>query len=119
VFSDLNADYPKFIMRDDTQLEKRELRLKIGRGRRRIDARLRAAEAEGRKLASWRTYVTRYPAAAVLAAFGLGLSGATVSAPRGILGSLGSVLLRGSAQRATNLAWRELRRWWKSAGEQP
>ena len=105
------------MMKSNDQLEKREIRLKIGRMRRRIDARLRAAEAEGRKLASWRTYVTHYPGAAVLAAFGLGLSGATISNRRGIFKSLGSVLLRGSADRATNLAWQELMRWWKSAGD--
>jgi hypothetical protein len=106
-------------MKSNAQQEKRELRLKIGRMRRRIDARLRATGAEGRKLASWRTYVTRYPGPAILAAFGLGLSGATAFAPRGILKRLGSVLLRGSTDRATNLAWRELNRWWSSAGEKP
>ena len=71
------------MMKSDPQQEKRELRLKIGRMRRRIDARLRATETEGRKLASWRTYVTRYPGSAVLAAFGLGLSGATFFASSG------------------------------------
>jgi hypothetical protein len=106
-------------MKTDQLQEKRELRLRIGRMRRRIDARLRAAEAEGKKLASWRTYVSRYPGPAVLAAFGLGLSGATVFTPRGILKRLGGGILRGSADRATNLAWQELKRWLRSSGEQP
>jgi hypothetical protein len=107
------------MMKTDQLQEKRELRLKIGRMRRRIDARLRAAEVEGRKLASWRTYVMRYPGPAVLAAFGLGLSGATVFTPRGILKHLGTGILHGSADRAMNLAWQELKRWLRFAGEQP
>jgi hypothetical protein len=104
-------------MKKDPQQEKRELRLKIGRLRRRIDARLRATETEGRKLASWRTYVTRYPGSAVLAAFGLGLSGATLFASKGMLKGLGRGILRGSVDRAMNLAWRELRRYWPSDGD--
>jgi hypothetical protein len=106
-------------MNNHNLLHKRELRLKIGRARRRIDARLRATGAEGRKLASWRTYVARYPGSAVLAAFGLGFSGATVFSPRGILKSFGAALMRGSADRAMNLAWQELKRWRKAAGEKP
>jgi hypothetical protein len=104
-------------MKNNDQLEKRELRLKIGRSRRRIDARLRATEAEGRKLASWRTYVTRYPGSSVLTAFGLGLSGATASHSREFIEKLGTALLRGTADRALNLVWQALQRWWKSDGE--
>jgi hypothetical protein len=104
-------------MKSDHLQEKREIRLKIGRTRRRIDARLRATEAEGRKLASWRTYVVRYPGAAVLAAFGAGLSGATLFRPGGLLKKLGFSILRNSADRAASLAFQELERWWKSAGE--
>lgn len=105
-------------MRDKT-LEKRELRLKIGRMRRRIDARLRATEAEGRKLASWRTYVARYPGYAVLAAFGLGVGGSAAFAPRSLLKSLGLGMMRGSADRITKLLLQELLRWRQSAGEKP
>jgi hypothetical protein len=97
--------------------EKREIRLKIGRMRRRIDARIRATQTEGRKLVSWRTYVTRYPGPVVLAAFGLGLTGATIGGRSGVFNRLGKSLLRGSADRVTNLAWQELERWWRSAGE--
>jgi hypothetical protein len=105
------------MMKSDPQQEKRNLRLKIGRMRRRIDARLRATETEGRKLASWQTYVTRYPGSAVLAAFGLGLSGATFFASGGLLKGLSRGILRGSADRAVKLAWRELRRYWPSDGD--
>jgi hypothetical protein len=106
-------------MISDPFRDKRELRLKIGRSRRRLDARLRAAGAEGRKLASWRTYITRYPGSAILAAFGLGLGGAILFAPRTILKSLGAVLLRSSTDRAASLAWGELKRCWQSVGEEP
>jgi len=106
-------------MKDAVLLEKRELRLKIGRMRRRIDARLRATGAEGRKLASWRTYVARYPGPAVLAAFGLGVSGATVFAPRRILRSVGAALLRGSTERMANIIWRKMMSRRQSAGEEP
>lgn len=112
-------------MKFDPLQEKRDLRLKIGRTRRRIDKRLRATEAEGRKLASWRTYVTRYPGPAVAAAFGAGLSGATIFRPGRFLQKLGLGILRSSADRAANLAWRELALWCrrlacqKGAGETP
>jgi hypothetical protein len=35
---------------------KRELRLRIARGRRRIDGRIRALQRGGRRLISWQTY---------------------------------------------------------------
>lgn len=63
------------------EIEARQLRLRIGRMRRRVDRRLRAADDERRRLTSWRTYVARYPGGAVAVAFGvrlalsLGLSG--------------------------------------------
>jgi hypothetical protein len=105
-------------MKSDSLHEKRELRLKIGRMRRRIDARIRSTQAEGRQLASWRTYVSRYPAPAVLAAFGAGLAGATVGIRPGILKRFGATVLRGAGNRAANLAWHELERWWtRSTGE--
>jgi hypothetical protein len=53
-----------------------QVRLEIGRLRRRIDRRIRRVGREGRRLVSWRTYVERYPGYSVLAAFGLGFLGA-------------------------------------------
>jgi AcrR family transcriptional regulator len=102
----------------DPQRERRELRLKIGRLRRRIDARIRTTQTEGRKLASWQNYVARYPGTAILAAFGLGLSGATLFSSGRLLKGLGRGILQGSADRAIKLAWRELRRHWPSDGGQ-
>jgi hypothetical protein len=50
-----------------------QLRLQIGRSRRRIDRRLGRVEREGRRLASWRTYVERYPVYSMLGALGVGV----------------------------------------------
>ena len=52
----------------------RDLRLRIGRLRRRIDTRLRATADEGRRLTSWRTYVARYTSSSIAVAFGTGLA---------------------------------------------
>jgi hypothetical protein len=105
----------KIVSHDDRQ-EKREIRLKIGRMRRRLDARARKTMAEGRKLVSWRTYAVRHPAAAVATAFGLGLSGAAAWYSNAFLKKLGSALVRGSYDRAIRLVGRELLRRWRSTG---
>jgi hypothetical protein len=61
----------------------RQLRLRIGRLRRRIDGRLRAAADEGRRLTSWRTYVARYTGSSIALAFGAGMAlAAGLSGPR-------------------------------------
>ena len=59
---------------DNIQCAKRQLRAQIARGRRGIDAGLTALHAERQRLLSWRTYVARYPAAAIGIAFAAGLS---------------------------------------------
>jgi hypothetical protein len=91
----------------DHQRAKRELRLRIGRLRRRIDGRIRSVGREGRRLASWRAYVRRYPAHAVLAALGLGLT-----ASGGLKGGwsrlLGAVVFRRTIYRVVDRVWREL-----------
>jgi hypothetical protein len=108
----------KTMPHDDRQ-EKREIRLKIGRMRRRLDARAQKAIAEGRTLVSWRTYAGRHPAAAIATAFGLGLSGAAVFSSNVFLKKLGAALLRGSYDRALRLIGQELLRRWKSTGGKP
>jgi hypothetical protein len=91
---------------------KRELRLRIGRMRRRIDRRVRGVEARGRELLSWRTYVERYPGYAVLAALGAGLA-CSAGLRRGRLPQrLGWSLARGAAGRAARLVLSEMRRLW-------
>ncbi len=59
----------------DRAQARRELRVLIGRQRRRVDHRLHSAGREGRRLLSWRTYLRRYPAWA-LAAVGAGMTSA-------------------------------------------
>jgi hypothetical protein len=98
----------------DPQRARRDLRLRIGRLRRRIDRRIRALEREGRRLASWRTYVRRYPAHAVLAAMGLGL--AVSAGPRGGWGrQVGMHLLRRMGKRGGDRIWSELERIWRES----
>lgn len=62
------------ILDDQLLRRKRELRLRIGRSRRRIDGRLGAVGGRARQLVSWRTYVVRYPAWSLAAAFGVGMA---------------------------------------------
>ena len=91
---------------------KRELRLRIGRLRRRLDARARATQRHGARLASWRTYVRRYPGYAVLAALGLGLS-ASAGLSRGRWARLlGMRLVRRVGNRAGDRLWQEVQRVW-------
>ncbi len=65
---------PAQITNDELLRRKRELHLRIGRSRRRIDGRLRASRDRGRELLSWRTYVVRYPGWALAAALGAGMA---------------------------------------------
>ena len=58
----------------DPVRRKRLLRLRIARLRRRVDGRAHRLRREGRRLASWKTYVRRYPAYFLLIAAGLGLT---------------------------------------------
>lgn len=62
------------VVDDDLLRRKRELHLRIGRSRRSIDRRLRATRDRAGQLCSWRTYVVRYPAWALLAALGAGFA---------------------------------------------
>ena len=96
-------------MRDsEIERRKRELHLQIGRLRRRINNRLHAAEQEGRRLASWREYMNRFPGYALLAAFGAGLaiSGKFWRGP--VLRRFGPPLLRHAARRAGQHLWRQI-----------
>jgi len=93
------------------QRAKRDLRLRIARGRRRIDRRIRGLEREGRRLTSWRTYVRQYPAQALVAAAGLGLA-ASAGLSRGWPRWLGARLARRALDRAIAGAWQELEAIW-------
>lgn len=95
----------------DPWQQRRELRLRIGRLRRRIDRRVRSVQQEGRRLLSWRTYVRRYPGQAVLAAFALGLA-----ASEGVRGGwsrvLGRRLLWAAVHRGLRRVGQDLEQVW-------
>ncbi len=57
----------------EAEREKHQLRADIARQRRGIDRDVRKLASEGKRLTSWKTYVARFPAQAVLAMFGIGL----------------------------------------------
>lgn len=99
----------------ETDRQKRDLRLQIGRLRRRLDARARATQRHAARLASWKTYVRRYPGYAVLAALGLGMS-ASAGLSRGRWARLlGTRLVRRAASQAGERLWQEVQRLWTAS----
>ena len=90
---------------------RRELRLQIARGRRRIDRRIRGLEREGRRLTSWQTYVRRYPAQALVAGMGFGLA-VSSGLSRGWPRMLGVQLTRRALDRVIARVWQELGAIW-------
>jgi hypothetical protein len=103
---------PTRIIDDEPLRRKRELRLRIGRLRRKIDSRLRATEDSARRLLSWRTYVVRYPAWSLAAAMGAGLA-ASAGFKRGRVSRwLGLALVRRAMGGFQQNVWAELRRTW-------
>ena len=97
---------------DDILCRKRELHLRIGRSRRRIDGRLRAARDEARRLLSWRTYVARYPLWAMAAALGAGMTASSLLRPARIARWLGRSLMHQAFGGFQQQLWNELRRVW-------
>jgi hypothetical protein len=106
------------IVDDDLLRRKRELRMRIGRSRRRIDRRLRAVRDRGRQLVSWRTYVVRYPGWALATALGAGLA-ASAGLKRGRMSRwLGMSLVRQAFGGFQQAFWTDLKRIW-TANERP
>lgn len=104
----------------ENQRTKRELRLRIGRLRRRIDRRVRSVRDEGSRLASWRTYVERYPGYAILVALGAGLTASAGLGRGGWSRFLGQQLVRRMVAKAVDVGWEELKDLWaESAPEKP
>lgn len=98
---------------------RRNLRLRIGRLRRRLDGRAHAARRHALRLISWRSYVRRYPGYSFLAALGLGMS---VSA--GLGGGrwarlLVARLLRRMGENAGQELWIEVQRIWRDSAPRP
>ena len=103
---------PARISHDEVRRRKQALRLRIGRSRRRIDARLRATGDQVRQLLSWRTYVVRYPAWALAAAFGVGLAASAGLRPARLSRWLGLSLVGHAYGRFQQQLWADLRRVW-------
>jgi hypothetical protein len=101
---------------NDPLRRKRELRLRIGRSRRRIDDRLRSTQNCAGQLVSWRTYVVRYPAWALAAALGAGLAASSGLRRGRISRWLGLALVRHAMGGFQQHAWAELRRFWSDSG---
>jgi hypothetical protein len=104
------------IRHDELLRRKRELRLRIARGRRRIDGRLRTSQGRARELLSWRTYAVRYPALALAAAFGAGLVASAGFRPSRISRRLGLSLVRHAIGGVQQHVWTELARFWSEDG---
>ena len=96
----------------DILCRKRELHLRIGRSRRRIDRRLRATRDEARQLLTWRTYVARYPLWAMAAALGAGVTASSLFRPARITRWLGRSLLRQAFGGFQQQLWNEMSRIW-------
>jgi len=99
---------------DDILCRKRELHLRIGRSRRRIDGRLRGTKDHARQLLSWRTYAVRYPGWALAAALGAGMTASSLLRPGRIARWLGRSLVRQAFGGFQQHLWSELRRVWKN-----
>lgn len=100
------------IVDDELLRRKRELRMRIGRSRRRIDGRLRATRDRARQLMSWRTYVVRYPGLALMTAMGAGLAASAGLKRARISRWLGISLVRQAMGGFQHAFWAELKRIW-------
>jgi hypothetical protein len=103
---------PAQIIDDELLRRKRELRLRIGRSRRRIDARLRGARDRAGQLLSWRTYVVRYPGWALAAALGAGLAASAGLRPAQVSRWLGTSLASRALDEFKRLLAAELKHVW-------
>ena len=99
---------------DELHRRKRELHIRIGRSRRRVDRRLHAVGGSVGRLTDWRTYAARYPGWFLAAGFGVGMaaSAAFRSAPitrwlsRSLIARATAGLRRGLVAELARL-WRE------------
>jgi hypothetical protein len=102
---------------DDLLRRKRELRMRIGRSRRRINGRLRATRDRARQLVSWRTYIVRYPGRALIAALGAGFAASAGLRPGRISRRLGLSLVHQAFGGIQSQLWAELKRIWTTNDE--
>jgi hypothetical protein len=94
---------------------KRALRLQIGRLRRQMGARVRGAGRRTRQIGSWRSYIEGYPASAILAALGVGLSLSAGLRAGHLTRWVGLRLIRGGLSTAGHAFWRELQQIWAAS----
>lgn len=97
---------------DEIVRRKRELHIRIGRTRRRIDRRLRGAGDDARRLANWRTYATRYPGWSLAAALGAGLAASAALRPMAITRWMARAMLMKSFGGIARGLTAELTRIW-------
>ena len=100
---------------DNILRRKRDLHLRIGRSRRRIDGRLRGSKDQARRLLSWRTYAVRYPGWALAAALGAGVTASSVLRPGRIARWLGRSLVHQAFGGFQQQLWNELWRVWRNS----
>lgn len=101
------------------ETSQRELRLRIGRLRRRINGRLRVVEYRTRQLMSWRKLIERYSGYAATAALGAELSLSVALRLARRLCWMGGRLLGRSAGRLFRRLWRMARQRWAHAPTNP
>ena len=106
------------IVDDELLGRKRELRMRIGRSRRRVDRRLRATRDRARQLVSWRTYVVRNPGWALMVALGAGLAASAGLKRARVSRWLGISLVRHALTGFQQAFWAELKRIW-TTNERP
>lgn len=103
---------PSRIVNVEQEERRREIRLRIGRLRRRIDRRVRSTQKEARRLVSWRTYVQSAPGNAILGALGVGLALSAGLSMRRLSGWLGLRMVRRALDRGSRLFWQEIAEVW-------
>jgi hypothetical protein len=106
---------PSQVVDPRQEQKKRQLRRRIGRLRRRIDARLHATRRETQRLTAWQTYVRRWPAGAVIASLGAGFVLSSGISARRLSRWLGRRMIQRAADHATQQLWRELKRIWSNS----
>ena len=90
----------------------RTIRLRIGRTRRRLDRRVNNVEAQGRRLTSWKTYLTQFSGSGLGIAFGFGLALAAGLSGRRLLRWAGMRVFRQSVGGFSRGLADELSRIW-------
>ena len=91
---------------------KRDIRLRIGRLRRRMGRHVRRSRRRAREVLWWRTYVKQLPGCAVAGALGVGLALSAGTTRRRLVRWLGWRLLRHTSKTFSGLFWNELRQIW-------